>query len=100
MSTFKVWFLLRLVLWLFLEKLLNCCIGDKVFLLLLLSVIVKEGDDFYCSTDSDVWIGNFDSWENNTDVWFEEKEMPLLLKSSLVEKVTESEPLYLEDVVK
>ena len=72
----------------------------KCALKLGIKVIVKEGDDFQCSTDSDVWIGNFDSWENNTDVWFEEKEMPLLLKSSLVEKVTESEPLYLEDVVK
>ena len=65
-----------------------------------IKVIVKENGSFYCSTDDEIWIGNFDSWENNSNVWFDECELPLLLKSSLVEKVKENEPLYLEDVVK
>ena len=64
-----------------------------------IKVIVKESSDFYCSTDGDIWIGNFDSWENNSDIWFDECELPLLLKSSLVEKVEENKPLYLEDIV-
>ncbi len=65
-----------------------------------IKVIVKEDSGFYCSTDDDIWIGNFDSWENNNDIWFDECELPLLLKSSLVEKVKENKPLYLEDIVK
>lgn len=65
-----------------------------------IKVIVKESSDFYCSTDSEVWIGNFDSWENSSNIWFDEDELPLLLKSSLAEKAEESTPLYLEDVVK
>ena len=65
-----------------------------------IKVIVKENGSFYCSTDDEVWIGNFDSWENNNDIWFDECELPLLLKSSLVEKVKENKPLYLEDIVK
>ena len=65
-----------------------------------IKVIVKEDIGFYCSTDGDIWIGNFDSWENNSEIWFDECELPLLLKSSLVEKVKENTPLYLEDVVK
>ena len=64
-----------------------------------IKVIVKEDSGFYCSTDDEIWIGNFDSWENNSDIWFDECELPLLLKSSLVEKVEENKPLYLEDVV-
>ena len=64
-----------------------------------IKVIVKESGDFYCSTDSEIWFGNFDSWENNSDVWFDEHEFPLLLKSSLAKKAKENEPLYLEDVV-
>ena len=65
-----------------------------------IKVIVKENGSFYCSTDGDVWFGNFDSWENNSDVWFEECELPLLLKSSLAKRAKENKPLYLEDVVK
>lgn len=64
-----------------------------------IKVIVKEDSGFYCSTDDDIWIGNFDSWENSSNIWFDECELPLLLKSSLVEKVKENKPLYLEDVV-
>ena len=65
-----------------------------------IKVIVKEGDDFYCSADDDIWMGEFGSWENNNGIWFGDDELPLLLKSFLVEKVKENEPLYLEDVVK
>lgn len=65
-----------------------------------IKVIVKEGGNFYCSTDDDIWIGNFNTWESNNDVWFDECELPLLLKSSLAEKAKENTPLYLEDVVK
>lgn len=65
-----------------------------------IKVIVKEDSGFYCSTDGDIWFGNFDSWENNSDIWFDECELPLLLKSSLAKKVKENKPLYLEDVVK
>ena len=64
-----------------------------------IKVIVKESDSFYCSTDSDIWFGNFDSWENNSDIWFDECELPLLLKSSLAKRAKENKPLYLEDVV-
>ena len=64
-----------------------------------IKVIVKEDSGFYCSTDDDIWIGNFDSWENSSNIWFDECELPLLLKSSLVEKVKENKPLYLEDIV-
>ena len=65
-----------------------------------IKVIVKESSGFYCSTDDDIWMGDFDSWENSSNIWFDECELPLLLKSSLVEKVKENKPLYLEDVVK
>ena len=65
-----------------------------------IKVIVKEGDDFYCSADGDIWMGEFGSWENNNGIWFGDDELPLLLKSSLVEKAKENNPLYLEDVVK
>ena len=64
-----------------------------------IKVIVKEGGGFYCSTDDDIWFGNFDSWENNSDIWFDECELPLLLKSSLAKRAKENKPLYLEDVV-
>ena len=65
-----------------------------------IKVIVKEDSGFYCSTDDEIWIGNFDSWENNSDIWFDECELPLLLKSSLAKRAKENKPLYLEDVVK
>ena len=64
-----------------------------------IKVIVKENGSFYCSTDGDIWFGNFDSWENNSEIWFDECELPLLLKSSLAKRAKENKPLYLEDVV-
>ena len=65
-----------------------------------IKVIVKEDSGFYCSTDDEIWIGNFDSWENSSNIWFDECELPLLLKSSLAKRAKENKPLYLEDVVK
>lgn len=63
-------------------------------------VIVNEDGDFYCSADDDIWIGDYGSWENNNGIWFDDDELPVLLKSSLAKKVKENKPLYLEDVVK
>ena len=65
-----------------------------------IKVIVNEDGNLYCSADDNIWMGDFGSWENNKGLWFGDDELPLLLKSSLVEKVKENEPLYLEDVVK
>ena len=65
-----------------------------------IKVIVKESNGAYCSTDDDIWFGDFDSWENNSDIWYDESEFPLLLKSSLAKRAKENTPLYLEDVVK
>ena len=64
-----------------------------------IKVIVNEDGNLYCSADDDIWMGDFGSWENNKGLWFGDDELPLLLKSSLVEKVEENKPLFLEDIV-
>ena len=64
-----------------------------------IKVIVNEDGNLYCSADDNIWMGDFGSWENNKGLWFGDDELPLLLKSSLVEKVEENKPLYLEDIV-
>ena len=71
-----------------------------------LKVIVKDKDSLcYCMATKDIKIDDSGYWvvsDNNINKfeWIYVESLPALSKSSLIEKVTHENPIFLEDVVK
>lgn len=69
-----------------------------------IKVIIKDKDDrVYCIASEEIFRDDDGYWvkeKGNNAKWIEVNGLPKLLKSSLAEKVTYDEPIYLKDVIK
>ena len=62
-----------------------------------------EDDRVYCIASEEIFRDDDGYWvkeKGNNAKWIEVNGLPKLLRSSLAEKVTYDEPIYLKDVIK
>lgn len=69
-----------------------------------IKVIIKDKNgENYCLASDEIFKDDDGYWvkeKGNTAKWIDANGLPKLLKSSLAEKVTYDEPIYLKDVIK
>ena len=69
-----------------------------------IKVIIEDKDGrVYCIASDEIFKDEDGYWvkeKGNTAKWIDANGLPKLLKSSLAEKVTYDEPIYLKDVIK
>ena len=69
-----------------------------------IKVIIEDKDGrVYCIVSEEIFRDEDGYWvkeKGNTAKWIDANGLPKLLKSSLAEKVTYDEPIYLKDVIK